>query len=258
MRTLAILILLSSTAYPCSRCGYYGSACRYTAAPSYHQNYSYPYTDHRFQVTYNITAPLPAAAGSTLYQYQQYPYLDPALYLNAASRYLELSQDTSRRGFESFSQTATLQLQGQAQIAELQAKTQLYEQLSKFAAPLAAGGSITLRASRDATGRLTLEQSGPLAATDRFSETLRTHCASCHKPGGRKPEPDLSDLANLDLGKWGAEIVYRVTTKGKDVMPPVDQPPLSVEQQNEIAGRIVAEMRRQSREAQPPLRGPKE
>lgn len=260
---VALVVGLSSAAFPCGRCGF--QVCRYQYPAKLHTAQPYNYTDQRFQVTYNLSLPPPAASGSTIYQYQQQQYgygLDPAQFMNASSRYLELSQDTARRGFEQFQQTAQLSLQGQAALAELQASRELYETLLKFKplSGLASGQSLTIRASRGADGRIQLEHpEGTVAGGgDEAVKLVSTACATCHQPGGRQPTPDLSDLSKLDLARWGADIVHRLTTSDpKEMMPPPDGPRLTDEQKRDLAARFLVEMRAAAKEtATGPARGP--
>src|SRR4051812_39841528 len=88
---LLVTVCNMGQAVACSRCGY--AVCRYANAPVYYTAApyvapSYDYVDHRFQVTYNITFPPPVASGATAYAYTPptLSLLDPALYLNSASR----------------------------------------------------------------------------------------------------------------------------------------------------------------------------
>jgi mono/diheme cytochrome c family protein len=221
MKTAVAVIIVAVMSFAeveaCYRCGH--NPCR-IAYPTVHERVfttekavAVP-TDNSFRVTYNLTFPAPAASGSTVYGYHQQPYvpLDPSLFINAASRYLELSQQTAQRGFSDFNQSASLVLQGQAGIAEVQARAQLLERATQLVAATAPGSSssITLRASRDAGGKFSWDVQ-PGTPVGDVQSIMTRHCVSCHQPGGRKPTPDLRDLSILDPS-WEPEILDRITT----------------------------------------------
>lgn len=264
MIAICLVMAIADAAAACGRCGY--SVCRFQYPVKYHTSQPYNYTDQRLQVTYNISAPVPAAAGSTIYQYQQqyggYAQLDPAAWLNASTRHLEQAQITAQKGFSEFNQSAAIQFAAQAGLAELQLSNELYNTLLKFKQPLLEGQSVTIRAHRGADGRMSLEHvPAPPGATgdaSGFLGLMRKACADCHRPGGRKPEPDLSDLTSLDLGRWGADIIYRVnTSNAAEAMPPPGGVKLSDQEKQEITTRFVEEMRRIAKESSgPPARGP--
>lgn len=220
------LIIAAAEASACGRCGY--SVCRIATSYVAPQpvTYTYPTTnyDQRLQVNYTLTFPPPAVSGSTYYGYtpQAYSFLDPALFVNAASRYLETAQYASSQGFSQFNQSAALVLQHQAGVAEVQARTALLQEAARLVASTAPGSSTVfqLRATRDGGGRLTVEgvsdgtappltAPGPIASNP--AEIIRAKCVSCHGAGKQEGGLRLDDLAGLDRS-FEVKILDRITT----------------------------------------------
>jgi hypothetical protein len=212
----ALALLLSDSAS--AQC--YTHRPRAYVAPSY--TYQYPYHDHRFQVTYNITLPQPAVAGSTIYGNTP-PYgvslLDPLeayrLRVSAGQRGMELGAQLVQSADVVVTQAAAAQ--------EGQLKLRLLEQLDRFVNGASAGGAATLqlRASRDAQGNVRVESSPLVAPSGLDVQAItKAKCVSCH--GGAKKEKglDLTDLAALDP-KYEELILKRIFPDDpKDQMPP--------------------------------------
>lgn len=210
-------------ALACGRCGF--AVCRYQAASHGAAHHTQAVekerlvpvaTDHSFHVSFTLHFPPPTATGATGFAYvpAQMSFLDPALFLNSASRYLETAQGAAQKGFSEFHQSAALVLEGQRSVAEVQARAALLAEAAKLLANTAPSGSVPLplRASRDAESRLRIE-TGPLpqAAID-VRTIIANKCVRCH--GAAKAEGGLN-LANfdvLDRASERAKILDRITT----------------------------------------------
>jgi hypothetical protein len=215
---ILVLLLLPDVAYACRFCGSYTN-CRYYAPAVVKStpvnNTSY---DQRFQVTYNLSLPAPAQAGSTLFQYSQqaFPYVQPELYFNAAARYQEQAAANAAEGYRNFTQAASLVFAQQAEIANTHAKTAFVEAVAKATAPLPVGGSLnfSLTATRGADGRIQIQQNGaaPSAQVElNPAAIVKAKCVRCHQRGAEAAYFDLTDLSKLtpDMGR---AILDRITT----------------------------------------------
>lgn len=183
------------------------------------QNYSYP-----LHVVYNVAFPPQAISGSTQYGYgaDQYKFLDPALFMNAASRYMETGQLAAQKGFSEFSAASASILSQQAGIAEIQARSALLQEAAKLVASTAVGTSsaVRIQASRDASGALHLD-SQPLApvAAGTVGEIFSRKCSSCHNATKKEGGLDLTNLAVLDR-KYEREILRRIVTDDASLRMP--------------------------------------
>lgn len=181
-------------------------------------SYSYPYTDNRLQVTYNVAFPPPALSGSTQYGYlpQNYFHFDPMeayrLRLGFAQRSLDVA--------EAANASASLIVQASGATEERAYKLAFAEKLQQLLSTNPSPGTTyEFRATRDATGRLQLggtevpaplaapEPGGPLGAAGIF----KAACVGCHNATKHDGGLDLTDLTKL-TPEVGLKILDRITT----------------------------------------------
>lgn len=240
MRALIVwLILASPAAAQCFSHGGYSFKSHYVA-PTYVAPYVAPVVKHDYvapavvkdvanysyplHVVYNVAFPPQVASGSTLYGYNadQYKFLDPALFMNAATRYMETGQLAAQKGFSEFASASSSILSQQAGIAELHARSALLQEAAKLVAATASGSSTAVRiqASRDVSGALHLE-SQPLApvSAGTVAEIFSRKCSSCHNATKKNGGLDLSNLATLDR-KHEREILKRIVTDDPELRMP--------------------------------------
>lgn len=244
----AVLVALAcNNAHACSRCGY--AVCRHQYAAVYHTaapyvapvvTPSYDYVDHRFQVTYNITFPPPAASGATAYAYTPptLSLLDPALYLNSASRYLEFSQQTSQSAFQQFNQTSQVILQTQQGIEELRTRERLLERAAQLVAATQASGSATQASGSrlQATAEVERPPAGaPMLKPEAWSPKpasvdaiVAAKCVRCHGPDRQNGGLRLDNLAGLDR-RFESKIIAKILADDPaERMPPPGAEKLSI------------------------------
>jgi hypothetical protein len=212
---MALVVTLggADAALACGRCGF--AVCRYQVHVVEKERLVPVATDLSFHVSYTLHFPPPAAAGTTGFAYTpaQVSFLDPALFLNSASRYLETAQSAAQKGFGELNQSAALVLDGQRSVAEVQARAALLTEAAKLMASTAPSGGapLPLRASRDADGRLRIEA----AALPQPSADLRTiitnKCVRCHGPAKAEAGLNLANLGILDPS-YDAKILDRIST----------------------------------------------
>lgn len=191
--------LMATAASACGRCGY--RACRYR------QQYSQPVapviTDRSFNVTYSITLPQPAVGGSTgfVYTAPQYNLLDPSLWLNSATRYQELSQQLASQGNREMTRTATLIIQGQQNIAEIQARAELLKLTQQILQSTKPARPFQIVTTVDERGEVKINQRTIVPGGLAVNQIIAKSCLPCHSAGKKKGGLDLTNVGNLPQGK---------------------------------------------------------
>ncbi len=181
-------------------------------------NYSYPYTDNRLQVTYNVAFPPPALTGSTQYSYlpQNHFQFDPMEAYRLRLGFAQRSLDVAEAANASASLIVSASGATEDRAYRLAFADKLQQLLATNPSP---GTTYEFRASRDASGKLQLgggevapplsapEPGGPLGAANIF----KAACVSCHNPTKHDGGLDLTDLSKLTAAA-GEKILDRVTT----------------------------------------------
>jgi hypothetical protein len=204
----SLMLSAAETAWACGRCGF--TVCRFQPATTHHSPltpHHLPltthHTDQSFHVSYTLHFPPPALAGTTGFAYgpPQFSVLDPALFLNAASRYMDTAQAAAQKGFTEFNQSAALVIDGQRSLAELQARAALLAEANKLlgSAPPAANLE-SLRINRAAA-----------QPSAEVRTIIADKCLRCHGAGKADGGLNLS-AANLSDRALEAKILDRITT----------------------------------------------
>lgn len=247
-------------------------------APTYYappaiQTFAYP----PLAVSYNIALPNYAATGSTAYGYGHSAAtgLDPAGLLNSAGRYLQLGSDAASQGFSQYNQSAAVINAGNRREMELAVRQQLAQQIMQGVTAQQNGtgqyGAGQPAAGQPAVGQPVqqppagqpLEQPAngqpaagqPAAGQPQANTTPAPNdatespanlqavadnkCVKCHGGTRKEKNLDLRDLSLLEPAKVRKILEKIMTDDPNDKMPPVKEPPLTIEEKIAfIAGAI--------------------
>lgn len=218
---LIAVLMLTSTAFPCGRCGLFGNRCRFASHAVHHAPAVVAVAEQPATVVITNVYPNPIAAqGGTVYGYSDsapYSYqaaafghqVNPDRFLAIAESYLKTGQQLAGDGFGQFQATTSSiiaqQVAGNIEVEKIRAAAQVLESArSPATAPQTFSFQATVQGGKVSIQETPADEGGAIALSlpaPEFATLITAKCASCHNPAKAKGGLDLSAPQALSLAE---------------------------------------------------------